>query len=249
MSPPRNVFTSLTPSVVHLDRYCQVSFDSRTDKGNCPVRREKSGTRHHKSRTIFSLSLHTFALRPSTIPFHATSAFPMDEPDVRDLPVRNECTTEAQVSVIAVSSANYAWFLRVPWEGAIAEYIHPLSPPLPLCHFVEAIRMPGVPGINEGRRAKTCARPSCTSCSTSLIHIRPLLSSCISLLPPGSQATPSTTATVQRYGHKEFLFGHIRIRRWHTSYWHVDGLATMSFFGLFKFLVELACRPTTTSSR
>jgi len=40
----------------------------------------------------------------------------MDEPDVRDLPVRNECTTEAQVSVIAVSSANYAWFLRVPWE-------------------------------------------------------------------------------------------------------------------------------------
>lgn len=129
------------------------------------------------------------------------------------------------------------------------EYIRPLSPPLPLCHFVEAIRMPGVPGINEGRRAKTCARPSCTSCSTSLIHIRPLLSSCISLLPPGSQATPSTTATVQRYGHKEFLFGHIRIRRWHTSYWHVDGLATMSFFGLFKFLVELACRPTTTSSR
>ena len=121
-SPPRNVFTSLTPSVVHLDRYCQVSFDSRTDKGNCPVRREKSATRHHKSRTIFSLSLHTFALRPSTIPFHATSAFPMDEPDVRDRPVRNGCTTEAQVSVIAVSSANYAWFLRVPWEGAIAQW-------------------------------------------------------------------------------------------------------------------------------
>jgi len=44
----------------------------------------------------------------------------MDEPDVRDRPVRNGCTTEAQVSVIVVSSANYAWFLRVPWEGAIA---------------------------------------------------------------------------------------------------------------------------------